>query len=298
MGRREISSKFDEIVAFAEIERFIDTPVKRYSSGMYLRLAFAVAAHLEPEILIVDEVLAVGDMPFQRKCLGQMDMVAREGRTVVFVSHNMAAVLRLCTTAVVLKAGGLQMRAGAVEAVAQYERSDGGENRRRVWAATEAPCDSECRLREVVASGGSDPSREVPFSTADPLRVAVTYEVLGKDALVGVTLVVYDERGTCVFSALQARKKGDVEPSAMGTYTVACVIPGGLLNARTYRISILVWGDRFEIRYRADEAVVVSMLDGGNGRSSYLGLFDGVVRPDVSWQDPVCLPRESSRQIL
>jgi lipopolysaccharide transport system ATP-binding protein len=123
MKRQEIARKFDEIVAFSEIERFLDTPVKHYSSGMYVRLAFAVAAHLEPEILIVDEVLAVGDVTFQRKCLGKMGDVAREGRTVLFVSHNMEAVERLCSSAVVLSEGGVDYRGEVTQAVAHYLRS-------------------------------------------------------------------------------------------------------------------------------------------------------------------------------
>jgi lipopolysaccharide transport system ATP-binding protein len=120
MGRREIDRKFDEIVAFAEIEKFIDTPVKHYSSGMYMRLAFAVAAHLEPEILIVDEVLAVGDAAFQKKCLGKMGDVARQGRTVLFVSHNMGAVSRLCDRAILLACGGVEIDGNTGEAIDKY----------------------------------------------------------------------------------------------------------------------------------------------------------------------------------
>lgn len=128
MTRAEIKRKFDEIVAFAEIDKFLDTPVKRYSSGMYVRLAFAVAAHLEPEILIVDEVLAVGDAAFQKKCLGKMGEVANEGRTVLFVSHNMAAVSRLCQSAVLMKEGKLQLRGTTNEALNEYAASVGGSS--------------------------------------------------------------------------------------------------------------------------------------------------------------------------
>jgi lipopolysaccharide transport system ATP-binding protein len=126
MRRAEINQKFDEIVAFAEIERFLDTPVKRYSSGMYIRLAFAVAAHLEPELLLVDEVLAVGDAAFQKKCLGKMGEVAEEGRTVLFVSHNMAAVEHLCQCGVVLDEGRISHVGSQTEAIAQYLRSSPG----------------------------------------------------------------------------------------------------------------------------------------------------------------------------
>ena len=139
MPRIEIDRKFDEIVDFSGVEKFIDTPVKRYSSGMYLRLAFAVAAHLEPEILVVDEVLAVGDAEFQRKCLGKMSDVAQEGRTVLFVSHNMSAILRLTEEAIVLDRGKLVKRAPAIEAVDYYMSSGFSEAGDRNWTADEWP---------------------------------------------------------------------------------------------------------------------------------------------------------------
>src|SRR5512136_1152164 len=139
MKRAEIDRKFDEIVAFSEVEQFIDTPVKRYSSGMYLRLAFAVAAHLEPEILVVDEVLAVGDAEFQRKCLGKMSDVAQEGRTVLFVSHNMSAILRLTQETLVLDRGGLVLRAPSPQAVDFYMTSGLAQTGERGWAPDEVP---------------------------------------------------------------------------------------------------------------------------------------------------------------
>src|SRR5687768_17682160 len=142
MKRSEIDKKFDEMVEFSEVGQFIDTPVKRYSSGMYLRLAFAVAAHLEPEILVVDEVLAVGDAEFQRKCLGKMSDVAQQGRTVLFVSHNMSAILRLTQEAMVLKKGQLIKRAPTAEAVDYYLSSGQAESGERVWEAEDIPAAS------------------------------------------------------------------------------------------------------------------------------------------------------------
>jgi lipopolysaccharide transport system ATP-binding protein len=127
MGKEEIKRKFDEIVAFAEVEKFLDTPVKRYSSGMYVRLAFAVAAHLEPEILIVDEVLAVGDAAFQKKCLGKMEDVGKEGRTVIFVSHNMAAVEKLCQNGIFLRQGQIMFKGNKSETITQYLSSVSSE---------------------------------------------------------------------------------------------------------------------------------------------------------------------------
>ncbi len=142
MKRAEIERKFDEIVAFSEVEQFIDTPVKRYSSGMYLRLAFAVAAHLEPEILVVDEVLAVGDAEFQKKCLGKMGDVAQQGRTVLFVSHNMSAVLRLTQESIVLEKGRLVLRAPSSEAVDYYLSAGNTDAGERVWDKDEVPQES------------------------------------------------------------------------------------------------------------------------------------------------------------
>jgi len=142
MNHQEVDAKFDEIVDFSGLEIFIDTPVKRYSSGMYVRLAFAVAAHLEPEILVIDEVLAVGDAEFQRKCLGKMSDVAKEGRTVLFVSHNMSAILRLTEEALVLDKGRLIMRAASQKAVEYYLSSGYAQAGERIWTAEEIPADS------------------------------------------------------------------------------------------------------------------------------------------------------------
>src|SRR5574341_1309881 len=143
MTRTEVNRKFDEILDFSGVEQFVDTPVKRYSSGMYVRLAFAVAAHLEPEILIVDEVLAVGDAEFQRKCLGKMNDVAEQGRTVLFVSHNMSAILQLTQEAIVLKKGQLIKRAPTAEAVDFYLSSGQAESGERVWDVDEVPAASQ-----------------------------------------------------------------------------------------------------------------------------------------------------------
>ncbi|MDF5712687.1 MAG: ABC transporter ATP-binding protein, partial [Rhizonema sp. NSF051] len=149
MSRVEIQRKFDEIVAFAEIEKFLDTPVKRYSSGMYVRLAFAVAAHLEPEILIVDEVLAVGDAQFQKKCLGKMEDVGKEGRTVLFVSHNMAAMKALCSRALLMRKGQLLMDSDIEVAISSYLAEDSTSDTSVVWNEQDAPQSSEIRFLEA-----------------------------------------------------------------------------------------------------------------------------------------------------
>ena len=176
MKRAEIERKFDEIVAFSEVEQFIDTPVKRYSSGMYLRLAFAVAAHLEPEILVVDEVLAVGDAEFQKKCLGKMGDVAQQGRTVLFVSHNMSAILRLTQEAIVLQKGRLIKRAPTQEAVDFYLASGQAETGERMWEADEIPGDVGALPADLASAEGSsgEGSWNHPFHRTCDHRMGVS----------------------------------------------------------------------------------------------------------------------------
>jgi lipopolysaccharide transport system ATP-binding protein len=170
MTRREIAKKFDEIVAFAEVERFLDTPVKRYSSGMYVRLGFAVAAHLEPDILIVDEVLAVGDAEFQKKCLGKMDEVARRhGRTVLFVSHNMAAVRSLCESAILLENGRIT-QIGPTDQIIRYYAAPHSANARVCFERdTNKPSITQIRVDQAALRSGHF-SAQIEFVSPYPLR--------------------------------------------------------------------------------------------------------------------------------
>jgi lipopolysaccharide transport system ATP-binding protein len=178
MRRREIAHKFDEIVAFAEVERFLDTPVKHYSSGMYLRLGFAVAAHLEPEILLVDEVLAVGDAAFQRKCLGKMGEVAKGGRTVLFVSHNMASVGRLCNKALLLAQGMCAYAGPASEAIEVYLRSGTAPYQSRVDLRQAAgPEPKRVVILTSVSTHRVDGRESCEFATGEGLRIRVGYEL-------------------------------------------------------------------------------------------------------------------------
>src|SRR2546423_261173 len=178
MKRAEINRKFDEIVAFAEIEKFLDTPVKRYSSGMYMRLAFAVAAHLEPEILLVDEVLSVGDAAFQKKCLGKMGDVAREGRTVLFVSHNLSSISVLCNRALYMAAGNLMEDGPAAKVVESYMTKAVGGAPSAEWDRLEsAPGNGAMRLRSVrVLDAGGQVCGS--FRVDEPRRVRGAYPVL------------------------------------------------------------------------------------------------------------------------
>jgi lipopolysaccharide transport system ATP-binding protein len=198
MGRKEISHKFDEIVAFSEIEKFLDTPVKRYSSGMYVRLAFAVAAHLEPEVLIVDEVLAVGDAQFQQKCLGKMGEVTKGGRTVLFVSHNMAAVRAMCSTCCVLTAGRVAFAGPVAEGVAHYMRAgspDGFSSIRNFRNAS--PIVPVMTFAELTAGG--KPANRFDMGESLMLRVGFTSPTPIRYPRLG--LVVADADGRPLFNA-------------------------------------------------------------------------------------------------
>src|SRR5437867_5237501 len=238
MKRREMERKFDEIVSFAEMEPFIDTPVKRYSSGMYLRLAFAVAAHLEPDILLVDEVLAVGDAQFQKKCLAQMGEVSHQGRTVFFVSHQMSAVKTLCSRVVYLDRGRIVNDGDAKQVVHHYLTEGSNELKPvRTWPDREAPGNDQFRLRALrsVDSAG-EPCNS--FYSSQPVAVEMEFDLhfLHSALMVGFELIHRD--GTIVFrSNHNDRSQGEWPSLRVGRNRLQCQIPPGLLNYGTYFIS-------------------------------------------------------------
>jgi lipopolysaccharide transport system ATP-binding protein len=235
MGRPEVRRKFEEIIAFAEVERFIDTPVKRYSSGMYVRLAFAVAAHLEPEILIVDEVLAVGDTAFQRKCLGKMGSVAREGRTVLFVSHNMGAISELCTRAILLSSGAKTADGDVGRVLEEY--SKGHAQNADAGAIVKLANDPElpCSIIEVSIATGSGVADR--FDLDDEVVLSVKYEVTRTvgDLLLNVTLA-----RNLVDILTTFDTDGDIEiaPKLPGVYVARHRIPPGFLKGGMYTVSV------------------------------------------------------------
>jgi len=239
MTKVEISAKFDEIVAFAEVERFLDTPVKRYSSGMYVRLAFAVAAHLEPEILVVDEVLAVGDAAFQRKCLGKMGEVCGSGRTVLFVSHNMQSVQQLCQRAVWLEKGCIKGVGQSDEIVNQY-------------IAAEKRTESLVELNAEIAKIPSDPAfilkevdvlqdgvSAIELVSGRPVEVRFNYEVLEDVCGLHVFFQLCDMDGSLIFESLHNGDAAEQMPLVTrGTYTSVAVIPADFLAGRSYELHL------------------------------------------------------------
>ncbi len=288
MRRHEIERKFDEIVAFAEIDRFLDTPVKRYSSGMYVRLAFAVAAHLEPEILLVDEVLAVGDAVFQKRCLGKMGDVAREGRTVLFVSHNMVALQSLCKRAIWLDGGRLVEEGLAVQVVGNYlSMSLAHSQESQVWddPAT-APGNEFVRLRCVVARP-EDGSPADPITTETPVTVEIEYWNLVPDARLHVTLHFYTEQQVVAFTTGSSTTDPDWrgKPFPVGLYRSTCQVPGQFLNSGVYRLLLLVVQDGSRVIYRHEDLLTIEVLDLAERRvGSWYGKEPGVLRPLLQWR--------------
>lgn len=286
MSRVEIKRKFDEIVAFSEVEKFLDTPVKRYSSGMYVRLAFAVAAHLEPEILIVDEVLAVGDVEFQKKCLGKMqDVAVKEGRTVLFVSHNMAAVSRLCQTGVLLDKGAIVANGNTVSIVARYLQSDTGDKAQFIPSPAKQPAGNDTATLLALTVKAPDGSLGPTFINNTTLKVEITYRVLKPARGLRVGFHLHGADGTIVFNATDAdvdEGRDDERSHRPGIYISSCTIPSGLLNHGHY--SITVGSDTpTEPNFYFENAVCFLIVPGG-GLVTRGDNRPGLVCPHLSWE--------------
>jgi lipopolysaccharide transport system ATP-binding protein len=239
MRKAEIDRKFDEIVAFAEVERFIETPVKRYSSGMYVRLAFAVAAHLEPEILIVDEVLAVGDASFQDKCLGKMEEVARGGRTVLYVSHNLASIQRLCTSVILLKEGRVSARGGTLDVTREYLQQ--GRTTAFGWTREEpAPASSKGVYFERVYLA-DESGREVEYvTTASALSVVTEYVVERRSRGLQLGVALMSDNGEQIFGTAP-QDAGLPSPEEPGRYRAVVHMPPEMFLARTYSFKAMLY---------------------------------------------------------
>ena len=280
MSRSEITRRFDEIVEFSEVGRFLDTPVKRYSSGMQVRLAFAVAAHLEPEILLVDEVLAVGDVAFQRKCLGKMSNVASEGRTIVFVSHNMAAITNLCTRAYWIDAGGLVVDGTPAGAVAQYLSSSVSEG--ATWSAEASEDDGRemSLLAADVCDASGNNTAAVRFD--QPFVVDVSYRVHERIQDAALLLRITDLSGNIVFTSWDTDSDPLQSPNRVpGVYLSSCTVPKALLKPGRYWLSFgchVPNGKRLDYRENVVAFDVVPVEGGLN--SDRLG----VVSPVLDWK--------------
>ena len=295
MRRHEIDRKFDEIVAFAEVERFLDLPVKRYSSGMYVRLAFAVAAHLEPEVLLVDEVLAVGDNSFQKKCLGKMGEVAQEGRTVLFVSHNMIAVQNLCDRVIWLQQGRLMHDGPSADVIGRYLATSFVSRVEQTWSdAAAAPGNEKVRLRRV-ALRPADHAQTVAIGTSTPVDVEVEFENLVDGARLHVCLHVLNEQHIIAFTSASNETDAFTRDRelAAGAYRSTCRIPGHLLNPGVHRIDVLVLVNGVKIILRVEQALTFEVVELEERPGAWYGKEPGVVRPRLAWAT-VALDQEPS----
>jgi lipopolysaccharide transport system ATP-binding protein len=287
MRKAEIARKFEEIVAFAEIEKFLDTPVKHYSSGMYMRLAFAVAAHLEPEILIVDEVLAVGDAAFQKKCLNKMQEVGRAGRTVIFVSHSMPAIARLCPKTVLLEGGKVARFGPTHEVVSHYLRSDTGSCAARQWVgAPRQPGNALVALRSVRVRSVAGHTRET-MDVRDPVGIEMEYEVRQPGYVLVPNLNIHNDEGVCLFTAHDLEPAWRHAPKAPGVYSTTAWVPGDLLTEGTHFVGagISTMVPLYTHFYESD-AVAFHVVDGCQGdsaRGDFNGDMPGVIRPLLEW---------------
>ncbi len=286
MKRTEITRKFDEIVAFAEIDKFLDTPVKHYSSGMYMRLAFAVAAHFEPEILLVDEVLAVGDAEFQAKCLGKMGAVASEGRTVLFVSHNMAAVQTLCQRVIWLREGRVFEDGPAGRVVKNYiTQTSSSVATEKIWDdPMTAPGNERVRLRclRVRPLNGST-SDTITIRT--PLVLEFEFWNLEPGARINLSLHFFNQQDINVFITAPIHEpEWFGKPLPLGLFRSECYIPGDLLNDGLHRVRLLVVKDQAVVVYALDDALTFVVNDAVERRNAWFGKWGGAVRPNLEWK--------------
>lgn len=284
MKQSEIRAKFDEIVDFAEVEQFIDTPVKHYSSGMYVRLAFAVAAHLEPEILIVDEVLAVGDVMFQKKCLGKMGDVARSGRTILFVSHNLPAVRNLCDRAILLNKGQIEREGKTNDVIHFYLSQNSQPTGAKIWSNSPRPKNHSIQVNSIFLKNSSCDNIPI-INISEDAFIEINYEVVKENSQAGFAIDLLTNEEECVFSSLsnlEANFYG--KDLSCGLYTTRCYLYGNLLNAGKYRVMLSFfsrhWSDRVTIR----DALVFDAIDDGVLKGDYPGSYAGCIRPKLQWE--------------
>jgi homopolymeric O-antigen transport system ATP-binding protein len=287
MKRIEIDRKFDEIVDFSGVEKFIDTPVKRYSSGMYLRLAFAVAAHLEPEILVVDEVLAVGDAEFQRKCLGKMSDVAQEGRTVLFVSHNMSAILHLTEEAIVLDKGHVVHRSATSEAVDYYMSSGLAQVGERIWTLDEVPSDA-APFRPLSMRLKNRQGQVVDaVRSTEPVTIEVEYVLDAPIAGLRVGLYLVTARGEYVWASFDTDSQAQFETYPVrqaGRSISCCTIPPDYLNEGRYILGLNASSYRVRRYFQEEQALSFTVDATDAPGSQWPELRMGPVRPRLVWQ--------------
>lgn len=278
MRRFEIDRKLDEIIAFSGIEHHIDTPIKRYSSGMKVRLGFAVAAHLDPEILIVDEVLAVGDAEFQRKCLGSMRTVADAGRTIIFVSHSMVSIQSLCTRAIWLEKGLVRADGNTDKVVQGYLAEYSAQSHEQEWSEEEGPGNDELRVLSVRAVSDHE---DGTFWISSPIRIEIEFQNRGmKEDDLDLRLLVRTSNDVLAFVSGLTQSIGHaIWP--VGRNKVTCIIPADLLNDGGYRVEVQ-FISRGKLLFNVEEAITIEVQEGAR-TGTWFHKWQGALRPKVDW---------------
>ena len=301
MTRSEVRKKFDEIVAFAEVDKFIDTPVKRYSSGMYVRLAFAVAAHLEPEILIVDEVLAVGDAAFQKKCISKMGEGKNQGVTTLIVSHNMAVVNNLCNRAILLDAGRVAAVGSVSEITLHYLTSNDATTGQASWPdPASAPGNDIVRLHSVsvLQTGISGPTSDVDI--AGDVHVEIQYWNLRPGESLYAAIWLRDSNGTFVLSSVSSHYMSltadawDKRPRPTGLFRSVCVLPRNFLNDSIYSVTVILGRGTTDTQITQENVVSFEVHDSGEMRKEFYGNWLGTVRPKLAWSTELLADSKSA----
>jgi lipopolysaccharide transport system ATP-binding protein len=289
MSRAEIKAKFDEIVDFAEVEKFLDTPVKFYSSGMYVRLAFAVAAHLEPEILIVDEVLAVGDAAFQKKCLGKMgDVSEKDGRTILFVSHNMAVVHNLCKSGFLLSSGQIVESGSIKTVISEYTKKMEKSSAEIQWSQENRPGNERVKL--IAARIISENQVKERVDISKEITIEIILENLKHDSLFYTSIHLKDNHGNCILASVNFPSgtliKDDLacQTLSLGELVSKCTLPKNFLNDSTYYVSILVLRHDMSVEILCEDLLQFTVIDTGEMRKEFSGHWIGFIRPKLLWQ--------------
>jgi homopolymeric O-antigen transport system ATP-binding protein len=288
MKRQEINRNFDTIVEFSGVEKFIDTPVKRYSSGMYVRLAFSVAAHFEPEVMIVDEVLSVGDADFQRRSLGRMESIGNSGRTILFVSHNLQGILQLCDRAILLQHGEVAMDGPPSDVVALYEQQAIGSTSEVVWKDPSTKPGNDLVQLESVRIVDEDGATVTVADVRRPVGIEIGFRVLRSGRPVVPKIKLFDQHGAIAFNAIDVNTRWH-EPTPTGEYVSTAWIPPNLLNEGRMLVDVdLVTLASPKVHPQASAPQVVAFhvydpAEGDSARGLFVGQWKGVVRPLLEW---------------
>jgi lipopolysaccharide transport system ATP-binding protein len=290
MKRAEIRKRFDQIVEFAEVSQFLDTPVKRYSSGMTVRLGFSVAAHMEPDVLIIDEVLSVGDQAFQNRCMGKATELGNQGRAILVVSHNLAAISNICSRAMLLDHGTIVLDGEPKQAIERYMQGMRFDTGKVQWEPDGAPASDQVRLRSVSVRNTSAQTSSNQVEIDQPILFEVDYEVLSDGAVNTVQIHLKDENGVFVLSSANAPSMSLApdgsfgKPLGVGRYRAECVLPPNFLNDSRYVLSVFLGPEIGKATVQCESVLAFSVLDTGAMRKEFLGSWYGpVIRPRLAW---------------